>query len=57
MFGSHHSLRCVSAAGAAEIATPDSDVLVTTDDAHNQTDDHCAANHCHTRHNDDTILM
>ena len=49
MLLSHHSLLYVSAAEAAEIATPESDFLVTPGDGHNQTDDHCAENHCNTR--------
>ena len=42
MLRPHHSLLRVSAAEAAEIATPDSDFLVTPGDAHNQTDEHYA---------------
>ena len=59
MLRSHNSLLCVSAAEAAEIkiVTPDSNFLVTQDDAHNQNDDQCAANHCHTRQNYDPVLM
>ena len=42
MLRSDHSLLCLSAAEAAEIVTPVSDILVTPGVAHNQTDDHCA---------------
>ena len=57
MLRSDHSLLCVSAADAAEIVTSESDLLVTPGDAHNETDDHCAENHCHTRQNVDTVFM